>query len=64
MFLIQSRQVAPGLGHQRYQSGNEVQRLDEIAGSDFEQPKAGPMSAGQDARSKITCVWCHRGTGS
>ena len=21
------------------------------------------MSAGQDARSKITCVWCHRGTG-
>ena len=28
MFLIQSRQVDPGLGHQRDKSGNEVQRLE------------------------------------
>ena len=29
---------------------------DKIAGSDFEQPKAGPKGGGQDARSQITCV--------
>ena len=31
-------------------------RSDKIAGSDFEQPKAGPKGGGQDARSNITWV--------
>ena len=31
-------------------------RGDKIAGSDFEQPKAGPKGGGQDARSNITWV--------
>jgi hypothetical protein len=32
----------------------EIHRLDKIAGSDFEQLKAGPKGGGQDARSNMT----------
>ena len=42
--------------HQSGQARDEVERLDEIAGSDFEPPKAGPKGEGQDARSNRTCV--------
>ena len=46
----------PGLARQ----GNEVQRLDEIARSDFDQPKSGTKGVGQDARSNRTCVVPYR----
>ena len=42
--------------HQRRQAREEVERLDEIAGSDFEPPKAGPKGGGQDARSSRNSV--------
>jgi len=35
---------------------HEIQRLDKIARSDFEQPKAGPKGGGQEARSNMTWV--------
>ena len=53
---VETYQVDPRLGHQSRQPGNEVQRLDKIAGSDFEQPKAGPKGEEQGARSNMTCV--------
>ena len=31
--------------------------LDQIAGSDFEQPKVGPKGGGQDARSNSCNAW-------
>ena len=35
-------QVRAGSWHQRGESGNKALKLDKVAGSDFEQPKAGP----------------------
>ena len=35
---------------------HQLQGLDKIAGSDFEQPQAGPKGGGRDARSQMTCV--------
>ncbi len=46
-------EIHPRFGHQCRQAGQEVERLDKIAGSDFEQPKADPKGVGQDARSNI-----------
>jgi hypothetical protein len=48
--------VGAGFWHQRGEPRDEILGLDKIAGSDFEQPKAGPEGGGQDARSNITCV--------
>ena len=56
MARIQASQVDPRFRYQGCQAGNEVQWLDKIAGSDLEQPKAGPKGGGQEARSKITYV--------
>jgi len=53
---VKSRQVRTGSWHQRNEQRDKVFGLDKIAGSDFEQPKAGPEDGGQDARSNITCV--------
>ena len=33
--------------------------LDKIAGSDFEQPQAGPQGAGQDAQRTLWLAWPH-----
>ena len=55
-YSVKSRQVDSGLGYQCGQFGDKVHRLDKIAGSDFEQPQAGPKGGGQDARSNITWV--------
>jgi hypothetical protein len=49
-------QIHPRPRYQRRQPRHEVQRLDKIAGSNFEQPKAGPKGGGLEARSKMTCV--------
>jgi len=49
-YTVKARQVDSGPGHKSCQFG------DEIHGSDFEQPKAGPKGGGQDARSNITWV--------
>jgi hypothetical protein len=40
--IIETGEVDSQLGHRGRQPGNEVQWLDKIAWSDFEQPKAGP----------------------
>jgi hypothetical protein len=48
--------VEQRLRHQGRQPGDEIQRLDKIAGSDLEQPKAGQKGGGQAAQSKITYV--------
>ena len=56
MCRVKAGEVDPRPGHQCGQPGDKIQRLDKIAGSDFEQPKAGPKGAGQDARSNITWV--------
>jgi hypothetical protein len=55
-YAVKTCQIDSGFGHQGGQLGNEIHRLDKIAGSDFEQPKAGPKGGGQDARSNITWV--------
>jgi len=57
---MEAGKIHSRFGHQCGQSGDEVQRLDKIAGSDFEQPQAGPKGGGQDARSNITCVVASR----
>ena len=56
MARMQTGQVHPRFRHQRCQPRDEVQRLDKIAGSDFEPPQAGPEGVGKDARSNMTCV--------
>jgi len=56
MARIQTGHVDPRFRHQRRQPGNEVEGFDKIAGSDFEQPNAGPKGGGQDARSNMTSV--------
>jgi hypothetical protein len=50
------RQVRAGFWHQRGKPRDEILGLAKIAGSDFEQPKAGPEGGGQDARTNIACV--------
>ena len=42
--------------HQGGEASHEVEWLDEIAGSDFELPKADPKGGGQDARNSSTCM--------
>jgi len=42
--------------HQSSEPSQEVEGFDKIAGSDFEQPQAGPKGVGQDARSNNTWV--------
>jgi hypothetical protein len=56
MARIQASQVDPRFRYQGCQAGNEVQWLDKIAGSDLEQPQAGPKGGGQDARRNMTCM--------
>ena len=51
-----ARQIDARSRHQRRQPGNEVQKLDKIAGSDFVLPKADPKGGGQEARSNMTWV--------
>jgi hypothetical protein len=53
---VEARQIDPGLRHQGGESGDEVERLDNIAGSDVEQPQAGPKGGGQEAQSNMTWV--------
>jgi hypothetical protein len=55
-YALQARQIDPGLRHPGGESGDEVERLDQIAGSDFDQPKADPKGGGQDARSHMVGV--------
>ena len=51
-----AREVDAWRRHQGGQSRHHVERLDKIAGSNFEQPKAGPKGGGQDARRSTTSV--------
>ena len=51
-----AREVDARRRHQGGQPGHKVERLDKIAGSDFEQPKVGPKGEGQDAWSSTTSV--------
>ena len=53
---MEAGEVDPWLGYQSCQPGQEVEWFDKIAGSDFEQPKAGPKGGAQDARNNITWV--------
>ena len=53
---VVAQQMASRARHQRRQAREEVERFDEIAGSDFEPPKAGPKGGGQDARSSRNSV--------
>ena len=41
---VKACQIHTRLGHQGRETGNEIEWLDKIAGSDFEQPEAGPKS--------------------
>ena len=56
----------PTQGHVRYRlktpyrdgtTDGVFEPLDNIAGSDFEQPQAGPQGEGQDARRILAPVW-------
>ena len=53
---VEAGEVDPQFGHQSRQSGDEIERLDKIAWSNFEQSKADPKGEVQDAQSKMTCV--------
>ena len=53
---VQTGRVDSRLGHQGRRPGDDVERLDKIVGSDFEQPQAGPKDGGQDALHRMTCV--------
>jgi hypothetical protein len=55
-YAVKAGEVDPRRGYQGRQAGQEVEWFDKIAGSDFEQPQAGPKGGGQDARSNITWV--------
>ena len=51
--MIRAKRVrlTRGFGTRACQAGDEIERLDNIAGSDFEPPQADPKGEGQDARS-------------
>jgi len=63
-YTVVSREVHPRARHQRRQSCNEVERLDKIAGSDFEQPKADPEGAEGRMPGVRPHAWFHPGTAS
>jgi hypothetical protein len=52
-YTVEAGEVDPRHGYQGRQAGQEVEWFDKIAGSDFEQPQAGPKGGGQDARSPV-----------